>query len=119
MTVLCIIKSGCVSKKKLVKVNDILVLLSKCVISFFNSDASLACSVSPHTYLQEELLGDVHNLHGGLIHKALLDPTKVAHRQALLKLMSRALGLTEMKGNQRKDQQGLKEVEVYLLIAAC
>lgn len=63
---------------------------------------------------QEKLLGRLHTLDGGLIHKALLDPTKATHRQALLKLMSRALGLTEVKGDQRNDQQGLKEVEVYL-----
>lgn len=41
---------------------------------------------------------------------------KAAHRQALLKLMSQALGLTEVTGNQGDDQQGLKDVEVYLLI---
>lgn len=64
------------------------------------------------------MLDDVPSLHGGLIHKPLRDPVKVAHRQALLKLMSQALGLTEVTGNQRKDQQGLKEVEVYLLSLA-
>nr|XP_046241636.1 ATP-binding cassette sub-family A member 2 isoform X1 [Scatophagus argus] len=69
-------------------------------------------------HLEEELLGDVHSLNGGLIHKALRDPTKAAHRQALLKLMSQALGLTEVTGNQRKDQQGLKEVEGVLLTGA-
>lgn len=67
-------------------------------------------------FLQEKLLGSVHSLDGGLIHKALRDPTKAAHRQALLRLMSQALGLTEVTGNQRNDQQGLKEVEVHLPI---
>lgn len=66
--------------------------------------------------LQEKLFGGAHGLDGGLIHKALHDPTKAAHRQALLRLMSRALGLTEVTGNQRSDQQGLKEVEVHLVI---
>uniref|UniRef100_A0A8C4DG67 ATP-binding cassette sub-family A member 2 n=1 Tax=Dicentrarchus labrax TaxID=13489 RepID=A0A8C4DG67_DICLA len=69
-------------------------------------------------HLGEELLGDVHSLDGGLIHKALRDPTKAAHRQALLKLMSQALGLTDVTGNQRNDQQGLKEVEGVLLTGA-
>lgn len=40
---------------------------------------------------------------------------KAAHRQALLKLMSQALGLTEVTGNQGDEQQGLMDVEVYLL----
>lgn len=65
---------------------------------------------------QEKLLGGIHGLDGGLIHKALRDPTKAAHKQALLKLMSQALGLSGVAGNQRNDQQGLKEVEVCRLI---
>ncbi|XP_042278447.1 ATP-binding cassette sub-family A member 2 isoform X1 [Thunnus maccoyii] len=69
-------------------------------------------------HLEEKLLGSVHSLDGGLIHKALRDPTKAAHRQALLRLMSQALGLTEVTGNQRNDQQGLKEVEGVLLTGA-
>ncbi|XP_034548275.1 ATP-binding cassette sub-family A member 2 isoform X2 [Notolabrus celidotus] len=69
-------------------------------------------------HLQEQLLGDVQGLDGGLIHKALHDPAKAAHRQALLKLMYRALGLTEDSGNQRNDLQGLKEVEGVLLTGA-
>ncbi|KAM8759875.1 ATP-binding cassette sub-family A member 2 [Acanthopagrus schlegelii] len=69
-------------------------------------------------HIEEQLLGGVHRLDGGLIHKALRDPTKAAHRQALLKLMSQALGLSEVTGNQRNDQQGLKEVEGVLLTGA-
>lgn len=65
--------------------------------------------------LKEKLLGGVHSLDGGLIHKALRDPAKAAHKQALLQLMSQALGLTDIRGNQRNDQQGMKEVEVNLL----
>ncbi|XP_028269247.1 ATP-binding cassette sub-family A member 2 isoform X3 [Parambassis ranga] len=64
---------------------------------------------------EEKLLGGVHSLDGGLIHKALRDPTKAAHKQALLQLMSRALGLTDITGNQRNDQQEMKEVEGVLL----
>ncbi|XP_040010575.1 ATP-binding cassette sub-family A member 2 isoform X1 [Xiphias gladius] len=69
-------------------------------------------------HLEEKLLGDVHSLDGGLIYKTLRDPTKAAHRQALLKAMSQALGLTEVGGNQGNDQQGLKEVEGTLLTGA-
>ncbi|XP_076021246.1 ATP-binding cassette sub-family A member 2 [Genypterus blacodes] len=69
-------------------------------------------------HLEEKLLGGLHTLDGGLIHKALLDPTKAAHRQALLKLMSQALGLSEVTGNQKNDQQGLKEVEGVILTGA-
>ncbi|XP_070689151.1 ATP-binding cassette sub-family A member 2 [Pempheris klunzingeri] len=69
-------------------------------------------------HLEEELLGDVYSLDGGLIHRALRDPAKAAHRQALLKLMSQALGLSEVTRNQRNDQQGMKEVEGVLLTGA-
>ncbi|XP_078141495.1 ATP-binding cassette sub-family A member 2 [Centroberyx gerrardi] len=69
-------------------------------------------------HLEEKLLGGLHSLDGGLIHKALRDPAKAAHRQALLKLMSQALGLAGAAGNQRSDQQGLKEVEGVLLTGA-
>ncbi|XP_053276075.1 ATP-binding cassette sub-family A member 2 isoform X1 [Pleuronectes platessa] len=68
--------------------------------------------------LEERLLGDVQGLDGGLIYKALWDPTKAAHRQALLTLMSQALGLTEVTGNQGNDQKALKEVEGILLTGA-
>ncbi|XP_037633283.1 LOW QUALITY PROTEIN: ATP-binding cassette sub-family A member 2 [Sebastes umbrosus] len=69
-------------------------------------------------HLEEKLLRDVHSLDGGLIQKALRDPRKAAHRQALLQLISQALGLTEVTGNQRNDQQDLKEVEGVLLTGA-
>lgn len=65
-------------------------------------------------FLQEQLLSNIHSLHGGLIHKALSDPSKAANKQALLKLMSQALGLKTVTGNQEKEQQDLKEVEVRL-----
>lgn len=80
--------------------------------------SSLPPTPPHHHHLQEELLGDVRSLHGGLIHKALHDPEKAAHKHALLKLISQALGLTKVTENQRKDQQGLKEMEVCLLILA-
>ncbi|XP_075902997.1 ATP-binding cassette sub-family A member 2 [Nelusetta ayraudi] len=67
---------------------------------------------------KEQLLSNIHNLHGGLIHKALSDPTKAAHKQALLKLMSQALGLSTVTENQEKEQQGLKEVEEVVLTGA-
>ncbi|XP_068617160.1 ATP-binding cassette sub-family A member 2 [Brachionichthys hirsutus] len=44
-------------------------------------------------------------LDGGLIHEALGDPTDAAHRRALLRLMSQAVGLGEVTGSQRADQQ--------------
>ncbi|KAM3868024.1 ATP-binding cassette sub-family A member 2 [Diretmus argenteus] len=69
-------------------------------------------------HLEEKLLGGLHNLDEGLIHKALRDPTKAAHRQALLKLMSQALGLDGVTGDHRNNQQGLKEVEGVLLTGA-
>ncbi|XP_063752505.1 ATP-binding cassette sub-family A member 2 isoform X2 [Eleginops maclovinus] len=68
--------------------------------------------------LEEKLLGDLHSLDGGLIHKSLRDPTKAAHRPALLQLMSRAWGLGEATGNQRTDQQALEEVEGAVLTGA-
>ncbi|XP_010890734.2 ATP-binding cassette sub-family A member 2 isoform X2 [Esox lucius] len=68
--------------------------------------------------LEEKLLGAMHSLDGGLIHKALQDPTKAAHRQALLKVMSQALGLSGGGAGQRYDPQGLKEVEGVLLTGA-
>ncbi|XP_052335102.1 ATP-binding cassette sub-family A member 2-like isoform X2 [Oncorhynchus keta] len=68
--------------------------------------------------LEEKLLGAMHRLDGGLIHKALRDPTKAAHRQGLLKLMSQALGLAEGEAGQRYDPQGLKEMEGVLLTGA-
>ncbi|XP_033946988.1 ATP-binding cassette sub-family A member 2 isoform X1 [Pseudochaenichthys georgianus] len=69
-------------------------------------------------HLEEKLLGDVHSLDGGLIHKALRDPTKAGQRPALLRLLSRALGLSEVPGNQSTDQQALEELEGALLTGA-
>ncbi|XP_069576163.1 ATP-binding cassette sub-family A member 2 isoform X2 [Brachyistius frenatus] len=66
-------------------------------------------------HLKDQLLGGVESLDGGLIHRALRDPTTAAHRQALLRLMSRALGLAEAPGDQRSDRPGLKEAEAVLL----
>ncbi|XP_051806589.1 ATP-binding cassette sub-family A member 2 [Acanthochromis polyacanthus] len=65
--------------------------------------------------LEEKLLGGVHSLDGGLIQKALRDPTKAAHRHALLRLLSQALGFSEGTESQRSNQQGIKEVEGVLL----
>ncbi|XP_062310063.1 LOW QUALITY PROTEIN: ATP-binding cassette sub-family A member 2 [Osmerus eperlanus] len=66
----------------------------------------------------EKLLGSIHSLDGGLIHKALRDPARAAHRQALLRFMSQALGLAGEGGGQKYDPQGLKEVEGVLLTGA-
>ncbi|XP_056152954.1 ATP-binding cassette sub-family A member 2 [Lampris incognitus] len=66
-------------------------------------------------HYEEKFLGGLHSLDGGLINKALHDPTKASHRQALLRLLSQALGLQRVGGNQRSDPQGLKDVEGVLL----
>ncbi|KAL2092632.1 hypothetical protein ACEWY4_012430 [Coilia grayii] len=65
--------------------------------------------------LEKQLLGGWRSLEGGLIHKALQDPNKAAHRQALLRLLSQALGLAGGTLGQRFDPQGLKELEGILL----
>ncbi|XP_048469306.1 ATP-binding cassette sub-family A member 2 [Rhincodon typus] len=43
--------------------------------------------------IEEHLLGGWRKLEGGLIHKALSDPEKVAYRQTLVQLLAHALGL--------------------------
>ncbi|XP_024150087.1 ATP-binding cassette sub-family A member 2 isoform X2 [Oryzias melastigma] len=65
--------------------------------------------------MKEKLLGVVHRFNGGLLHKALHDPPREDHRRALVRLMSRALGITEVSGDQSTDQQGVREVEGLLL----
>ncbi|XP_041099677.1 ATP-binding cassette sub-family A member 2-like isoform X2 [Polyodon spathula] len=68
--------------------------------------------------LEEHLLGGWRNLEEGLIHKALSNPEKIAHRQALLRLLTQALGLTGAAAfGQGYDPQGLKEMENILLTA--
>ncbi|RXM93864.1 ATP-binding cassette sub-family A member 2 [Acipenser ruthenus] len=68
--------------------------------------------------LEEHLLGGWRNLEEGLIHKALSDPEKIAHRQALLRLLTQALGLSGAAAfGQGYDPQGLKEMENILLTA--
>ncbi|XP_064210505.1 ATP-binding cassette sub-family A member 2 isoform X1 [Anguilla rostrata] len=69
-------------------------------------------------HLEEQLLGGWRSLEGGLIHKALKDPAKGAHGQALFRLMSQALGLTTGEGDQSYDPQGLHEMEGILLTGA-
>ncbi|KAM6965213.1 ATP-binding cassette sub-family A member 2 [Aplochiton taeniatus] len=69
-------------------------------------------------HLEEKILGGLHSLGGGLIHKALQDPTKAAHRRALLRILSQALGLTGGGKGQTYDPRGLKEVEGVLLTGA-
>ncbi|KAF0033712.1 hypothetical protein F2P81_013778 [Scophthalmus maximus] len=86
-------------------------------LSLSNSTTSLLLSI-PVSVREERLLGDVHGVDGGLIYRALRDSTKAAHRQALLKLMSQALGLDEVAGDQGDDQQALEEVEGILLTGA-
>lgn len=67
-------------------------------------------------YAQKQLLGGWHSLDGGLIQKALRDPTKAAHRQALLKVLSQALGIAGGVGGQKFDPQALREMEVSLTL---
>lgn len=67
--------------------------------------------------VQEQLLGGWKNLEGGLLHKALKDPTKAADQHALLQLLSQALGIAGGGGGgggeaNRFDPQGLEEMEV-------
>ncbi|KAI4880963.1 hypothetical protein NFI96_013715 [Prochilodus magdalenae] len=66
--------------------------------------------------LEEQLLGGWRNLEGGLLQKALRDPTKATERQALLRLLSQALGLVGTgAASQKYDPQGLREMEGILL----
>ncbi len=71
-------------------------------------------SVSLLIYAQKQLLGGWRSLEGGLVQKALRDPTKAAHRQALLKVLSQALGIAGGGGGQKFDPQALREMEVGL-----
>uniref|UniRef100_A0AAR2KNL7 ATP-binding cassette sub-family A member 2 n=1 Tax=Pygocentrus nattereri TaxID=42514 RepID=A0AAR2KNL7_PYGNA len=65
---------------------------------------------------KEQLLGGWHSLEGGLLQKALRDPAKAAERQALLRLLSQALGLVGTgAASQKYDPQGLREMEGILL----
>lgn len=58
-------------------------------------------------------MGGWKNLEGGLLHKALRDPTKAADQHALLQLLSQALGIAGGGGEADKfDPQGLHEMEV-------
>ncbi|XP_047236677.1 ATP-binding cassette sub-family A member 2 isoform X2 [Girardinichthys multiradiatus] len=65
--------------------------------------------------VKEQLLGGLQSLDGGLIHKALHDPTKAAHRKALVQMMSWALGLNAASESQRDHLQGMQAVEGVLL----
>ncbi|KAL7836826.1 hypothetical protein AOLI_G00281100 [Acnodon oligacanthus] len=66
--------------------------------------------------LEEQLLGGWHSLEGGLLQKALRDPAKAAERQALLRLLSQALGLVGPgAASQKYDPQSLREMEGILL----
>lgn len=52
-------------------------------------------------------------MEGGLLHKALRDPTKAADQHALFQLLSQALGIAGGGGDANKlDPQGLQEMEV-------
>lgn len=63
--------------------------------------------------LQEQLLGGWRSLEGGLLHKALRDPTKAADKHALLQLLSQALGIAGGGGETNKfDPQELQLMEV-------
>ncbi|XP_023814646.1 ATP-binding cassette sub-family A member 2 isoform X3 [Oryzias latipes] len=65
--------------------------------------------------MKEKLLGVVQRFHGGLLHKALHGPPREDHRRALVRLMARALGITDASGGGINDQQGVQEVEGVLL----
>ncbi|XP_036454330.1 ATP-binding cassette sub-family A member 2 isoform X2 [Colossoma macropomum] len=66
--------------------------------------------------LEEQLLGGWHSLEGGLLQKALRDPAKASERQALLRLLSQALGLVGTgAASQKYDPQSLREMEGILL----
>nr|XP_023696475.1 ATP-binding cassette sub-family A member 2 isoform X2 [Paramormyrops kingsleyae] len=67
--------------------------------------------------LEEQLIEGWRSLEGGLIHKALQEPSKAAHRQALLRLMSQALGLGGGTEGKSYDLQDLQEMEGVLLTA--
>lgn len=74
---------------------------------------------SPHLLspcrFQESLLGGWRNLEDGLIHRALRDPKRSTHRQALLHLLSQALGLagTPSEASASYSPQAfVKEMEV-------
>lgn len=59
-------------------------------------------------HLQEHLLGGWKNLEKGLIHNALNDPKTLTHRQALMHLLSQALGLAgPAESSHQYDPQSL------------
>ena len=74
---------------------------------------SLSTSLSLFVSLpQQRLLGGLWGLDGGLLHKALRDPSGAARdRQALVRLLSRTLGLVGGEG-QRYAPLELQQVEV-------
>uniref|UniRef100_A0A8C2GV03 ATP-binding cassette sub-family A member 2 n=1 Tax=Cyprinus carpio TaxID=7962 RepID=A0A8C2GV03_CYPCA len=86
--------------------------------SFFLQPRSDSSAFEVQIMTQHHLLGGWHSLEGGLIQKALRDPTKAAHRQALLKVLSQALGIAEGGGGQKFDPQALREMEGILLTGA-
>ncbi|MBN3323823.1 ABCA2 protein, partial [Atractosteus spatula] len=71
-------------------------------------------------HLEEHLLGGWRGgAESGLIHKALRDPARAAGRQALLRLLSQALGLAGAGARgQGYDPQGFREIENVLLTGA-
>lgn len=59
-------------------------------------------------------MGGWRSLEGGLLHKALRDPTKAADQHALLQLLSQALGIAGGGGGEadKFDPRLLQEMEV-------
>lgn len=49
----------------------------------------------------------------GLLHEAVRDPAEAAGRRTLPRGTSGALGRSDSTGDQRKDQQALKDLEVW------
>lgn len=78
-----------------------------------STPGNLAMTLNHAVWHQEQLLGGWRSLDGGLLHKALRDPTKAADQHALLQLLSQALGIAGGGGEANKfDPQGLQEMEV-------
>lgn len=73
---------------------------------------SFTLNLGIYLLVQEQLIEGWRSLEGGLIHKALQEPSKAAHQQALLRLMSQALGLGGGTEGKSYDLQDLQEMEV-------
>lgn len=89
--------------------NDIKVFSSP----FVHVDDVLICLCGHCPPNQEGASAGVEGLNGGLLHEALRDPAEAAGRQTLPRGTSGALGRSDRPEEQRKDQQALKDLEVW------